>query len=71
MTERSDLAGAITFIIVLAVFGAAVLLMLLLDPGDLREAVAGFVGGIVAVLAVGVARWMGGGRGMRRRNGGE
>lgn len=66
MSDRSDLAAAIAFVIVLVVAGAAVVLLFTLEPGELRSATAGFLGGLIAVLAVGVARWLGGGRSERR-----
>jgi hypothetical protein len=60
VTERSEQAAEIAFAIVLIAIVAGMVVFLFVDSGDTRAAVAGFVGGIISVLAVGVARWIGG-----------
>lgn len=71
VTERSEQAAEIAFAVVLIAIVIGVTALLALSPGDAREAIAGFLGGLVAVLAVGVARWIGGGRSSSKRPGGD
>jgi hypothetical protein len=60
VTEQSEKAAEIAFAVVLIAIVAGIVVFLFVDSGDQRAAIAGFVGGIVSVLAVGVARWIGG-----------
>jgi hypothetical protein len=60
VTERSEKAAEIAFTVVLIAIVAGLVLLLFLENQDQRAVVAGFVGGVVSVLAVGVARWIGG-----------
>jgi hypothetical protein len=58
VTDRSDRIAVAAFVVILVCVVVAGLALLFLDlDHEVRSALAGFIGGIIAVFAVGVARW--------------